>query len=352
MLSKFDIIKRFFSCNILGRDSIVFISEPADWVIQQISKEMIDELEAHSYSSNFTYTPYLLRKRIIHFASMGTLIKHNKVINSSKSNKVVLTWYHVVKDDPRNKFVQELNAIVDIIHTACSGTREQLIRLGCDPHKIVVIPESIDVHIFKRFTQERKIMSKEKIGLPQDKIIIGSFQKDGDGWGEGIEPKLVKGPDIFCDVVEKLAKQFDIHILLTGPARGYVTQRLKKAGISYTHHYLKNYFDIVEYYNCLDAYLVTSRVEGGPKAILESLSCGVPLISTRVGMAPDVIADGVNGMLSPIEDVGTLYEKTKRVLLDESLRSKLIHNGLETVKEYSLEKICQQYIDKIYSKLV
>ena len=44
---------------------------------------------------------------------------------------------------------------------------------------------------------------KHNLGIPEDYTVIGSFQKDGKGWGEGLKPKLIKGPDI-------LLKQLDL----------------------------------------------------------------------------------------------------------------------------------------------
>ena len=110
-------------------------------------------------------------------------------------------------------------------------------------------------------------------------MVIGSFQKDGKGWGEGNEPKLIKGPDV----------------LLTGPARGYVKTGLESLKIPCKHLYLQDYREIGKYYQALDAYLVTSREEGGPKGVLESMASGIPLISTRVGQAQDLVKQGING---------------------------------------------------------
>ena len=47
------------------------------------------------------------------------------------------------------------------------------------------------------------------LGIPRNSILIGSFQKDGVGWKEGIKPKLIKGPDIFVKVLDKLNQLAD-----------------------------------------------------------------------------------------------------------------------------------------------
>jgi len=109
---------------------------------------------------------------------------------------------------------------------------------------------------------------------------------------------------VLCDVLTILKHRVpELHVLLTGPARGYVITRLLEIGLPHTHRYLDRYADIGLYYQALDAYVVASRQEGGPKAILEAMSSGVPIISTRVGQAMDIIKHGVNGWMVDPEDV-------------------------------------------------
>lgn len=55
--------------------------------------------------------------------------------------------------------------------------------------------------------------------------------------------------------------------------------------------------EMVSFYQGLDACICTSRVEGGPHSLLEASACGVPVISTRVGIAPELIENGLNGLL-------------------------------------------------------
>ena len=77
--------------------------------------------------------------------------------------------------------------------------------------------------------------------------------------GSGLTPKLIKGPDLFAEIVGKIAKDFKIKFLLTGPARGYVVGELEKRNIRVKHVFYKNYTDIVEAYKALDFYLMSSR---------------------------------------------------------------------------------------------
>lgn len=335
------------------RRKIIFISEYANWVIKEIGKDLVSGInKTHKNIASIAYTSELLKNKILHFGSINPIQKDGKMRYIHPSNKIILTWNHVVNDDKRLSIISDLNKKIDILHVLCSITRDILIENGLDKAKVVMIPQSIDLDIFYKYSAEEKATIKDKLGLPKNKIIIGSFQKDGNGWGEGMIPKYVKGPDVFCDVVEKLNKKHNIHVLLTGPSRGYVKNRLDKAGISFTHSYFEELSEIVDYYNALDLYIIASRVEGGPKSILESMACGVPVVSTRVGMAVDVITNEENGLLADIEDVDQLTAHSDRLIRDTQLMQKLIINGLKRCQEFDSDTIHQQYLEKIYLPLL
>lgn len=332
---------------------LFYVVEAADWSIKWDGKYITKNINNQKLLKAKTTTMYKgIHNQIIHFGSVNTFLTSKGFLIPNKSNKVVLTWFHVVPDDPRIKFVKEAQESVNIVHTSSVITRGKLIEIGIPEKKIVVIPLGIDLNLFKPVSLEERQKIREKIGIPKDKIIIGSFQKDGVGWDDGLEPKLVKGPDIFVEVIANLRRDHNIFVLLTGPARGYVKKELDRIGVSYKHFFLKYYLDIPKYYNALDLYLVTSHAEGGPKAILEAMATGVPIVSTNVGMAPDTIKEGYNGLLVEVEDVEMLSEKASKILDDEKLAKEIAKNGLETVKEYSWEKIAKRYYEIIYKQFL
>lgn len=176
-----------------------------------------------------------------------------------------------------------------------------------DPSKVFVIPIGINTDFFPFRTMEQKKTARNKLGIPQSAFVVGSFQKDGVGWGDGMEPKLIKGPDVFVDTLRLLKKDVpELHVLLSGPARGYVKKGLDDANIPCTHVYFNSYPDVAKLFQALDLYIVASRQEGGPKAILESMASGVPLVTTRVGQAMDLVKHGENAFMVDVEDVDAL----------------------------------------------
>lgn len=342
--------------NILsnGRYELSYITENADWIIRAIGSHITTFLNREGLiKSRITTTHLGLRNQIIHFGSVGTFISERMTLKIDPSNRFVLTWFHLVPNDIRTKFLSEVTKKVDIIHTACQITKNRFIELGVSENKIVVIPLGVDISLFNPSTLTEKKIAKRRLNIPSDKAVIGSFQKDGVGWRKGLKPKLIKGPDIFVRVMEKLSKDYPIFVLLVGPSRGYVEKELQKRNIPFRSiGYLKDFKKIAKYYNALDLYLITSRIEGGPKQILEAWASGIPVVSSKVGMVPDIAKDGENALLTEIEDVNQITYKTREVIENEELKKELINNGLKAVQDYSWEKISREYYNKIYQKVL
>ena len=82
----------------------------------------------------------------------------------------------------------------------------------------------------------------------------------------------------------------NVEVVLAGWRRQYVINRLKEAKIKY-HYFEWASFELLnKLYNCLDLYVVSSRYEGGPQAIVECALTKTPILSTNVGIA-DLILD-------------------------------------------------------------
>lgn len=193
---------------------------------------------------------------------------------------------------------------IQVSHTEM---RDVVLDAGVDSSKVFIIPIGINLNYFPYRNEAMKESARAELGVPQSAFMIGSFQKDGVGWAEGMEPKLIKGPDIFVEAVKRLRSAIpELFVLLSGPARGYVKKGLEEAGVPYRHQYLESYPDIAKLFQALDLYIVSSRQEGGPKAVLESMASGVPLVTTRVGQAMDLVKHGENAFMTDVEDAEAL----------------------------------------------
>jgi glycosyltransferase involved in cell wall biosynthesis len=216
----------------------------------------------------------------------------------------------------------------------------------------VRIPIGVDTGYFTFADAAMRSAAKKRLGIPEDRLCIGSFQKDGVGWGEGMEPKLIKGPDVFLEAVSLIARDRSVFVLLTGPARGYVKTGLERLGVPYRHVFLDDYLKIIECYHALDLYLMTSREEGGPKSIMESMSSGTPIVATRCGMAEDLLVDGTNGALAQVGDSGAVAARALELLSDPVRLDTILGQARRDVMACDWQTVGQSHWDNIYSLLL
>jgi glycosyltransferase involved in cell wall biosynthesis len=217
---------------------------------------------------------------------------------------------------------------------------ELVLSAGVDAARVFRIPIGIDIEHFPLGDTELRAQARAELGLPESAYVVGSFQKDGIGLDEGLEPKLVKGPDVFVAVVARVREQVpELTVLLTGPARGYVRRELERRRIPHVHILARSRGELARAYHALDTYVVASRQEGGPKAALESMAAGVPLVTTRVGQARELVVEGRNGLLCDVADVEALAGAVMRLAEDGALRETLRVAGRLTAEEHALERL-------------
>ena len=228
-------------------------------------------------------------------------------------------------------------ARIDRIQVTHAEMHELVTTAGVPVERVFKIPIGIDLEHFP--------LGPERQGST---FVIGSFLKDGVGMEDGLEPKLLKGPDTFVTVVERLRDVIpELSVLLTGPARGYVRRELERLGIPHDHVVLSSRDDLARAYHGVDVCLVTSRQEGGPKAVLEAMATGVPLVTTRVGQAAELVRDGENGLLADVDDVDALVAAVERVHADGELRARMRAAGRETAEAHAEERL-----DQLWARLL
>lgn len=305
--------------------------------------------ELFGVRASTTLTPVGLRHQIVHFGSFNTLVQGSQLRRVHPSNAVVLTYFHVVDNDSRNSLLLSSLDRIRVIHTSCTSTMKELEGLGVPRGSITVIPLGVDLRIFSPVSEERRDRMRANLALSKDTVVIGSFQKDGTGWGSGASPKSIKGPDTFVKVVAEFNRLKPTFVVLSGPARGYVMNELTKLNVPFKHFgFLNDLRDVAELYSCLDLYLVTSRKEGGPKQVLEAWASGVPLVCSDVGMISDIAVHGEDALICPPENVGDFVSNCVRIAEDDNLRFRMTKSAAEKVKNYSWRKTADAYYRKIY----
>jgi glycosyltransferase involved in cell wall biosynthesis len=236
---------------------------------------------------------------------------------------------------------ETLRANAERVHRVQVTHREMhdlVLSAGVPAERVFRIPIGIDIENFPLRGADSKRTARRELGLPLSAFVVGSFQKDGVGWGEGLEPKQVKGPDVLLDTLERLAHTVpELHVLITGPARGYVRRGLERLGIPYRHLHARSRAELSIAYQSLDVYLVTSRQEGGPKAVLEALATGVPLVTTRVGQAQELLDHGRNGWLADVGAAEALA--TFATAVRDGVDDEIVSRGRALAEANALERL-------------
>ncbi len=300
------------------KNEVVFISEDREWAIANVAKNIVNRITKKKFQYIIiSNKPQKFENKIIHFGSHYMWLLWFKYL--SKKNKYLVSFYHgnpKLNETEKKVFYKFLKTIpkIEKIIVSNSIVKKRLVDHGVLENKIVQIPIGVNVKKFIPPSTEQRSLAREKFGFLPNDVVIGSFQKDGVGWKYGMTPKLIKGPDIFVKVLNKLKNDFKIKVLLTGPARGYIKSELQRLEIKFYHSFLNNYDDILEYYYALDFYLITSRDEGGPMGLMESMSTGIPVVSTKVGMSEDLIKNKKIGLIIDSFDPNIIAKNFKKYI--------------------------------------
>src|SRR5262249_15022736 len=104
-----------------------------------------------------------------------------------------------------------------------------------------------------------------------------------------------------------------------GPERSRIEAMVRDLGLGGVVCFLGKQLNFVEVLQHSDVFLLPSKTESFGLAALEALSCGVPVVASRVGGLPEVVTDGELGFLLPAEDTQAMVASVLRLLRDRAL---------------------------------
>ncbi|MCJ7686923.1 MAG: glycosyltransferase family 4 protein, partial [Desulfobacteraceae bacterium] len=212
--------------------------------------------------------------------------------------------------------------------------------------KIEVLPNSLETNIY---TPLPKPEAKEKIGISPETITLLFGAVDGSEKRKGFF-ELVNAIK-FClneDVFQKLLHDDKIRLVCFGkPSR-----ELESIGIPFvTLGHLDSDEKIRRVYSAADIFLLPSLEDNLPNTILESMSCGTPVVAFDVGGLPDMVTNGVTGQLVPLSDTRKMGETIIDLIKKPDLRKSMGKEGRKRAEqEYSLSVQAGRYSD-LYKEL-
>jgi len=136
-----------------------------------------------------------------------------------------------------------------------------------------------------------------------------------------------KGPHELLNAVAAMFARTPAHLLIVGdgPERGALQQRVDALGltrsVTFAGHLAPDLLHAA--YAAADVFVLPSRSEGFPTAILEAMAAGLPIVTTAIRGMADHLRDGVHGLLVTPGDAGALAAALEQLLADVALRGRM-----------------------------
>ena len=236
--------------------------------------------------------------------------------------------------------------LADRVLVNADAVRDWLVGCGYPPGRIRIIPNGIDTSRFPG-TPGRGRLQRE-LGLPPETPIVAVLSR--------LSP--VKGLESFVEAAALVARRRpEVRFVVAGEARrleggvivsdpGYraaLAEAARRAGLDGRLTFLGNRDDVPEILPDVAVSVLPSLTEGLSNTLLESLAAGRPMVATRVGGTPEVVEDGVTGLLVPPRDPAALARAVERLLADAGLRARLGEAGRRRVRDrFSMDRTVRE----------
>jgi glycosyltransferase involved in cell wall biosynthesis len=249
--------------------------------------------------------------------------------NGSRSPKLVVAR-RVDFRLKRNSFSRWKYRQVDLFISSSEAIRQILIRDGVDADRIVTVHEGIDV---ERMANLDAANVRAEFFLPHGAPVVGNVAA------------LVahKGQRHLVDAMPHVIREVPdarLVILGEGELRPELEQQVRHLHLE--HHVVIPGFraDVLSLLKGVDLFVMSSETEGLGTSLLDAMAASKACVGTRVGGIPEVIDDGVTGLVVPPHDPVALAAAIVRLLRDPGLRARMGEAGLERVAaEFSVERM-------------
>ncbi|MCW5875595.1 MAG: glycosyltransferase family 4 protein [Anaerolineales bacterium] len=191
-------------------------------------------------------------------------------------------------------------------------------RFNISPNTIRVIPNYVETDRFS--PKPRPANSKLRVGF------VGRLNPQKN---LGLLLEALAGLDV------------ELSLAGDGPLRDQLMARAKTLQIPIDFQGRLDHASLPAFLNACDLFVLPSLYEGHPKALLEAMACGLPVIGTRVPGIADLLQDDRTGLLSE-PDAASLQTAIQRLMTDGKLRARLGRTAREyIVQNFSLDRVVQ-----------
>jgi glycosyltransferase involved in cell wall biosynthesis len=217
-----------------------------------------------------------------------------------------------------------------------------LLRAGVDPARVRVVPSGVSLaNPAAPATPELLASFGVRAAAPLA-VMVGSLS-------------AAKDPSTFLRAIVAARREVpDLHALLVGdgPLRDMMRAEIAELGLEGVVHLTGFRTDPESLEAAADVVVLTSKsLEGTPGVLLDALVLGKPIVATSVGGVPEVIENGVSGLIEPVGDASGIGAAIARVLRDRSLAARLSAGARARAPMFSIERTVDRTMD-IYRELL
>jgi sucrose-phosphate phosphatase subfamily len=325
------------ACEMLGYAEFYKVNEYFGEQIRDLLKQNpADVVHIHDFQLLFAYkyvprgTPCILTWHIPFIENMSKQLSEFLIRHMNEYDKVVFSSQEYI---------------------------DAAIKLGLKKEKIELIYPMANTDLFERMDIDKKSVFK-KYDIPQDSKTILCVQR--------VDPKsgheqLVKALSIVKKEIpnaklifvgaeslsNKLSKDRE---KLFNDVKKLISELNLEDDIIFTGNI--DYNVLPELYNSVDVVSLCSKNEGFGLAITEGMSCGKPIIGTKVGGIPIQVRDGYNGYLVEVGDYKKTADSIIKILKDDNLKQTMENNSLEMVNNnFKIEVGVEKHL-VLYNKII
>jgi glycosyltransferase involved in cell wall biosynthesis len=233
-------------------------------------------------------------------------------------------------------------------------------------HRLLAVSDTVRAELLQLGIGSPPTLSVQPLGLDLEPLVACARRRgalraelglNGAAPLVGIVARLVaiKAHEVFVAAAARVARECPATrfvVVGDGERRGELVRAAADLGLGGRIHFLGWRGDLDRLYADLDLAVLCSRNEGSPVSLIEAMAAGCPVVATRVGGVPDLVADGVSGLLVPPDAPEALAAAVLALLRAPERRRTLGAAGRDrVVPAFAAERLLGD-IDRLYTDLL